>query len=1148
MKHKKLLRKAGAVLLSTALIGCCTLTDSTWNVNTDLEPLTVRAASSGYSFAALSDELFGEEICLSTFTCSDQKGIYFFTSQNDLILYNPETKELSKIKSFKLNNYYTANDKIYFMNSVPDDNDNVKKITVSVYDIKSNKTERTFSLNNIMDFKEAYYPYFDFGVDAQERIYVIGDDGKTIYLFDKNGKLLSQTKSDDSVNRFIGFDSTNGNFYVYGSYNWVYWGYDHDMTTVQMGNVQNNKLSFNNDYIDITSQKYYNDYGNMAELINNQYLCIDSTFNSRLLIYNSNQLNVKDDLNKGVEWIIDGGGGQHFGTSALKKDFYLNRDNSSFYDEEGYYGGYYLSGPRCVYLEKNKTFLACYDESSITEYDINSMKELGTFKTKYPVSSLFRYKDGVAAIELSDTGACCEYIPWIHSTSINVTGSAKAMKIGTTAQLTAKGNGSIEDIITWKSNNSKVASVNASGKVTAWGKGSALITAENSAGIKGTYLVNVVADSVTSVSPYAVTSKGKNGNNASANSYYVWNSVVNSYIQENADGTMSRIESTDSNVLIETYKDNGKTLTATKTVKKELPLFGGFYSGKNHNYLVFGQNNPKGSDSQEVLRVVKYDKSWKRLSSMSVKGANTCYPFDAGCLRMEEVNDLLYIHTCHKMYQSDDGLNHQANMTFVVNEKTMKLKDSYYDVMNISYGYVSHSFNQFIRTDGTSVFRVDHGDAHPRGIALTKVPVGETITDVQYTTPVVFDRGFVGDNDTGASVGGFELSSENCIIVGSSYCFDDQSSDFYVRNIFISVTDKELNESKTKWLTNYKDETTTVNTPQLVKINDEVFLIMWEEVTNSSKFTKLALIDSEGNLKSDIIRSQVRLSDCQPIKFKDGIVRWYTANNSAPVFYHVNPFDLKQVRYVIQPSSVSLNFGQMSLGLGETVKLTATVAPSNAYDKSVKWRTSNPKVLTVDQQGNVKTVGKGTAWITVRTVNGLEKSCKITVKAAPTKVDLSKGVLTLGVGEKYSVSSSINDGAACSKRTYRSSNGNIVKMTRTNWVGDFVAVKPGVAYVTVRTYNGLEKACKVTVKPAPTSVTISKKTLTLKVGQTASLSCWTNEGSGCASRTFSSSNSSIVKMTKTNWTGEFKALRTGTAYVTVKTYNGKTSTCKVTVI
>ena len=239
---------------------------------------------------------------------------------------------------------------------------------------------------------------------------------------------------------------------------------------------------------------------------------------------------------------------------------------------------------------------------------------------------------------------------------------------------------------------------------------------------------------------------------------------------------------------------------------------------------------------------------------------------------------------------------------------------------------------------------------------------------------------------------------------------------------------------------------------------------------------------------------------------------------------------------------VFLNTSTMSLGKGETTKLTAT-----GGNGGIKWRTSNSKIITVDQKGNVKAVNNGTAWVTAKGNNGQEKSCKITVKNAPAKITLTKGVLTIGVGEKYSLGSNVNDGAGCATRTYRTSNSSVVKMTKTNWTGEFVGVKPGVAYVTVRTYNGKEHSCKVTVKAAPKSVTISKKTLTMKVGQTATLSCWTNDGSGCAKRTFRTSNSSIVKMTNTNWTGSFKAVKAGTAWVTVRTYNGKESSCKVTV-
>ena len=71
----------------------------------------------------------------------------------------------------------------------------------------------------------------------------------------------------------------------------------------------------------------------------------------------------------------------------------------------------------------------------------------------------------------------------------------------------------------------------------------------------------------------------------------------------------------------------------------------------------------------------------------------------------------------------------------------------------------------------------------------------------------------------------------------------------------------------------------------------------------------------------------------------------------------------------------------------------------------------------------------------------------------------------------------------------------------------------------------------------------------MKVGQTGSLSAVISPSdAGCATRTFRTSNSGIVKMTKTNWTGQFKAMKKGVAWVTVRTYNGKEKSCKITVV
>ncbi len=252
------------------------------------------------------------------------------------------------------------------------------------------------------------------------------------------------------------------------------------------------------------------------------------------------------------------------------------------------------------------------------------------------------------------------------------------------------------------------------------------------------------------------------------------------------------------------------------------------------------------------------------------------------------------------------------------------------------------------------------------------------------------------------------------------------------------------------------------------------------------------------------------------------------------------------VKAAVPVSRITLDKTSMSLGKGEEFRINASVYPANAANKAVTWSSGNNKVVTV-VGGKLKGIGNGTATVTAKSGSGKTAKCVVTVKNAPSKITLTKGVLTLGVGESFTVGSGVNDGAASANRTYRTSNSSIVKMTNTKWTGSFTALKTGVAYVTVRTYNGKESTCKVTVKAAPSSVKLNRGLIHMTVGQSASLSAIVPDNSGCASRTFRTSNSSVVKMTRTNWTGGFRAVSEGTAYVTVRTYNGREASCKVIV-
>ena len=133
-----------------------------------------------------------------------------------------------------------------------------------------------------------------------------------------------------------------------------------------------------------------------------------------------------------------------------------------------------------------------------------------------------------------------------------------------------------------------------------------------------------------------------------------------------------------------------------------------------------------------------------------------------------------------------------------------------------------------------------------------------------------------------------------------------------------------------------------------------------------------------------------------------------------------------QIPYV-NVTGVTLAQTEGVLTVGETLTLTATIAPTNATDKSVTWTTSDASVATVDANGVVTALGLGTTTVTATATNGtadtsddLTATCTVTVATPITaaSADGTVGVFTdangqsrLGIvvtlsGEKYAIAMS----------------------------------------------------------------------------------------------------------------------------------------------
>lgn len=151
----------------------------------------------------------------------------------------------------------------------------------------------------------------------------------------------------------------------------------------------------------------------------------------------------------------------------------------------------------------------------------------------------------------------------------------------------------------------------------------------------------------------------------------------------------------------------------------------------------------------------------------------------------------------------------------------------------------------------------------------------------------------------------------------------------------------------------------------------------------------------------------VSVSDCKKpvritIKMSDAISQYdYTTEGSILTTYpngyvffedegYTSLIDKSSKTYTVDTiiyaakavESITLNKTELSLYVGGEEKLTATVEPDNAGDKSLTWSSSDNTVVTVDQNGNIKALKAGTATITAEAVDGsgVKAECVVTVK------------------------------------------------------------------------------------------------------------------------------------------------------------------------
>ena len=165
-------------------------------------------------------------------------------------------------------------------------------------------------------------------------------------------------------------------------------------------------------------------------------------------------------------------------------------------------------------------------------------------------------------------------------------------------------------------------------------------------------------------------------------------------------------------------------------------------------------------------------------------------------------------------------------------------------------------------------------------------------------------------------------------------------------------------------------------------------------------------------------------------------------------------------------TGVSLNKGSLTLDVGESDTLTATITPNNATNPNVTWSSNNESVATVNN-GVVTAIKAGTATITVTTEDGNKTAtCAVSVAAATvpvTGVTLNKTSTSLYVGDTETLTPTITPDNATNKNVTWSSDDTSVATVDASGLVTAVARGTAVITATAADGSGANATCTVTV-------------------------------------------------------------------------------------
>lgn len=253
------------------------------------------------------------------------------------------------------------------------------------------------------------------------------------------------------------------------------------------------------------------------------------------------------------------------------------------------------------------------------------------------------------------------------------------------------------------------------------------------------------------------------------------------------------------------------------------------------------------------------------------------------------------------------------------------------------------------------------------------------------------------------------------------------------------------------------------------------------------------------------------------------------------------------VAEVIHVETIDLGWHELTLNVGGKKGISSSITPYYADNRNIIWTTSDEKVVSVDENGNVTAVGQGEAWVKATSEDNPEAkdSCLVTVVEPVTGVTISHTEYALnGIGKAVQLEAAVQPNDATNKGvTWSSSNESVCTVKD----GLVTAKGKGTAIISVKTDDGgFTASCTVTVTQAVTGITLNYENYTLNnIGESVQLTATvTPEDADNKAITWASLNENVCRVTN----GYVLAVGEGTTIITATSADGEVSAkCTVTV-